>query len=205
MLVVASSKVSEKKRVYHKLGCVYAKRIKQDNRLEISNYQAEERCYHECKHCSGLRGDVRTHKKNFHAWTRKYNMKFTYSKRNDILYVQTNIGFWKIFMREEVGGYLLFHRNTYSADMDFNKAINGDFHRQRDVKITNSLDKLVDYIVAHDRAKLTILVDYRNLPNRTKKQRKYYRAAERKEKRKAIRRLDCIFASIASAQPSAVV
>ena len=40
MLVVASSEVNKKQRVYHRCGCMYARRIKPDNRLELSEEKA---------------------------------------------------------------------------------------------------------------------------------------------------------------------
>lgn len=196
MLVVASKKIDKKQRIYHRCGCIYAHRIKPDNRLEMSSEQAEKRHYHECKYCSGLRGDANVHRAAFATWSRKKNMNFIYHKESDTLYIQTKIGFWKVFMKEELGEYLLYHRNTYSVGMKFSEAIHGDFHRQSDVKATGSMEKLVEYIIAHDRAKITIMDDYRKLPKSTKKQKKYYKAAERKDRRNAMRRLDFLFASL---------
>lgn len=103
-------------------------------------------------------------------------------------------------MKEELGKYLLYHRNTYSAWMSFNEAIHGDFHRQSDVKATKSMEKIVDYIVAHDRAKVIMMDDYRKLPKSTKRQKQYYRAAERKDRRNSMKRLDSIFAALEQAQ-----
>ena len=68
------------------------------------------------------------------------------------------------------------------------------------VKATESMEKIVEYIIAHDRAKITIMDDYRKLPKSTKKQKKYYKAAERKDRRNAMRRLDSIFASLEQSQ-----
>lgn len=200
MLVVVSRKIDKKYRIYHKFGCIYARRIKPDNRKEMSINVAERKHYHECKYCSGLQGDVKLHKTAFETWTRKKKANFTYRNETDTLYIQTEIGFWKVFLKEEIGKYLLYHRNTYSAEMSFDEAINGDFHRQYDVKATDSMEKLVEYIVAHDRAKITIMDDYRKLPRNTKKQKRYYKAAERRDRRNAVRRVDAIFATIEEAQ-----
>ena len=62
MLVVISSEAPKKRKIYHKMGCIYAERIKFQNRLEIKVEQAEKEGYCECKYCAGLRGDVRTRK-----------------------------------------------------------------------------------------------------------------------------------------------
>lgn len=200
MLVVASRKCDKKNKIYHRCGCMYARRIKTDNRKEMDIEAAERKRYHACKYCSGLRGDVNVHKAAFATWTRKRNMQFQYHEPNDTLYIQTEVGFWKVFLKEERGKYQLYHRNTYSSGMKFGEAIHGDFHRQADVKATESLEKLVDYITAHDRAKITIMDDYRKLPQSTKQQKKYYRVAERKDRRKAMKRLDSIFAVLEQSQ-----
>lgn len=75
MLVVASRKLDKKQRIYHRCGCLYARRIKAQNRIEMSDELAKKREYHECKYCSGLRGDVRIHKNAFVSWSRKKECK----------------------------------------------------------------------------------------------------------------------------------
>lgn len=205
MTVIVSWKNDKESRIYHRSGCIYARRIKPCNRYEMSSEQAEMKHYHECKYCSGLRGDVRVHKTAFETWSRKKKLKFEYSKDTDTLYIQTEIGFWKIYLKESIGEYLLYHRNSYSIDMTFEEAINGEFHRQSDVKSTESIEKIVDYIVAHERAKVTIMDDYRKLPKNTKRQKKYYKAAKRREQRNAIRRVDSIFAALEQAKAGMVL
>ena len=154
---------------------------------------AERKRYHACRYCSGLRGDVNVHKAVFVTWTKKKNIQFNYHKPSNTLYIQTEVGFWKVFQKDKLSEYLLYHRNAYSVGMAFSEAIHGEFHRQSEVKATESLDKLVEYIIAHDRAKGIIMNDYRKLPNRTKKQKKYYRATERRDRRQTMRRLDSLW------------
>ena len=202
MLVIASGKTNEKNRVYHRCGCIYEKRIKAEHRITMSDEQAAEKGYKECKYCAGLKGDVRVHKEFFGKQSSKNGINFTYMKESNTLYMQTNVGFWKIYEQYKTGKYLLCHRNVYTEGMAFKEAIHGDFHRQYDVKPTDSIEKVVDYIVAHDRAQVIILDDYRKLPKHTKKQQKYYRAAERKEKKKTAKRLDYLFAELEASQPS---
>lgn len=45
MLVAASSGVDKRQRIYHRCGCMYARRIKADNRLEMSIDLAKKRHY----------------------------------------------------------------------------------------------------------------------------------------------------------------
>lgn len=193
MLVVASSEIKEKKRIYHRCGCVYAERIKPDNVLSLDIDMARKRRYKECKYCSGIDGDVKIHRDIFKEWNKKKNMNFKYISEIKTLYMNTDIGFWKTYYNVGKGGYVLYHRNTYTNGMDFTYATNGEFHRQTDFKPTESMEKMVDYICAHDKAKVTIMDDYRKLPKNTKKQRKYYNSAKNKAKKKDIRRVYNLF------------
>lgn len=199
MLVVASNQIGKQK-IYHRLGCIYAKRIKIENRREMSGDQARKRGFQECKYCAGLLGDVREHKGTIPKWEQKYQMEITYKKPVDTLYISTSIGFWKIYQKREIGKYLLYHRNKYFSGMEFERAAAGEFHRQADAKPTESLSALIDYIGAHDRAKVTILEDYRKLPQQTKKQKKYYKAAEKKAKKREQQRVDDLFALLESSR-----
>lgn len=196
MLVAISRKTNKKHRIYHRLGCMYAKRMKPDNKTEMSAEQARRHHYRECKYCAGLAGDVKVHKDSLSKWERKHKMQFTYQKSTDTFYIQTEVGFWKIFVKEDFGKYLLYHRNTFSKEMNFRQAINGDFHRQKDVVPTESMEKIVEYIIAHDRAKLIIMDDYRKLPKTTRRQKKYYKAAERKAKKRELYRVNFLFAEL---------
>lgn len=123
----------------------------------------------------------------------------------DTLYVRTGIGCWKIFYKEPIGRYVLFHRNEYDKSISLEQAASGIYHRQTDVKPTSSLHRLINYIVEHDKAKLIIMDDYRKLPKATARQRKYYRQAERKvknrERRMARIRLDDLFRQIEEQDP----
>ena len=78
MLVVISSEAPKKRKIYHKMGCIYAERIKFQNLLEIKVEQAEKEGYCECKYCAGLRGDVRTRKAQMLSWTHKKEMEFKF-------------------------------------------------------------------------------------------------------------------------------
>lgn len=193
MLMVASRAIEKKQRIYHRCGCMYAQRIKPEHRKELDSKKVLMLHYRECKYCGGLAGDVRAHRKTIDTWTQKNNMIFTYHGKTQTLYMRTEIGCWKIFRKEELGQYLLYHRNFYDKGMRFKEAANGEYHRQRDVKATASLDKLVEYIIAHDRAKLTIMDDYRKLPRSTKQQEKYYNAAKKRNERRRAERLDNLF------------
>lgn len=126
MLVVISSEAPKKRKIYHKMGCIYAERIKFQNRLEIKVEQAEKEGYCECKYCAGLRGDVRTRKAQMLSWTHKKEMEFKFDDHTETLYIKTKIGFWKIYLKDDIDKYLLYHRNLL-----------GGLYRENPVKSRN--------------------------------------------------------------------
>ena len=192
MLVVGSSAMPKKDRVYHKIDCKYAKRIRLDNVIKMSPEVAKKRHFHECKYCGGMKGDIKTHSKKIEFWEKKNDLKLTFLESKNTLYIQTKIGFWKIYKKDENEKYRLYHRNSYEKDMSFDKASHGEFHRQGDVKLTGTLEKIVNYVVAHDKAKAIINDDYHKLPQKTKKQKMYYKKAERRAKAQTVRRVEMI-------------
>lgn len=205
MDVIVSMMSSKHRKIYHRPNCIYVKKMKPQNRMILSQNQAAKRNYHWCKYCSGLRGEVRTNKL-ISEWEKKYKISMDYVKTTDTLYVRTEIGCWKIFLKEELDRYLLYHRNIYNKELPFKQAVYGDYHRQRDVKPTASLHKLINYIAAHDKAKITIMDDYRKLPKSTARQKKYYRQAEgrarRRERKQTRIRMENLFKSIEAQDPS---
>lgn len=201
MQIVASSETGKNRKIYHKVNCMYAKRIKFENRIDMNPQTAENRNYCECKYCGGLKGDVKTSKNQIMLWENRNKMKLTYQSKTDTLYIQTEVGFWKIFRKEENGKYLLYHRNVYYKEMRFAEASYGDYHRQCDVKATESMASLIEYIIAHDRAKVVIMEDYHKLPKHSKKQKKYYQQAERRVKRQEARRVESLFQMLERENP----
>ncbi len=77
----------------------------------------------------------------------------------------------------------------------------GKYHRQRDIKETESLERLMSYISKHDKAKAVIMDDYKKLPQTTKAQKKYYRQAKNRAHRSAVRRVDYLFSLLESNDP----
>ncbi len=130
------------------MGCIYAKRIQPENCKTMSLEKAKKKQYCECSYCRGLLGEVRTKEKMLGKWEKKHNLKIRYLKNTDTLYIQTEAGFWKVFLDEKSGKYLLFHRNIFRRNMSFEEAVHGQFHRQRDVKSQEELERLLDYLFA---------------------------------------------------------
>ena len=91
--------------------------------------------------------------------------------------------------------------DKYDRTKTFEALMHDVFHRQSDVPAYESLLKHVNYIVEHDRAKRIILEDYKKLPQRTKKQKKYYKKAEQRARRLQIMRVDMLLDSLKTGKP----
>lgn len=198
MDVVVTAAAQKKRRVYHRGLCPYAKKIKRYNRKKLSLAEAEKNGYCPCRYCSGLAIEIKNKRQYIPKWEKQYQLTITYWRDTKTLYVQSKAGFWKIIASQEDDVLLVYHRNNFEKGMSFKEAVNGRFHRQKDVKKSSTLDELILYIKEHDRAKLIIMDDYRKLPRKTKKQKRYYRQAARRARRKAHRRVDKMFAMIES-------
>ena len=192
MVISRKSKV----KVYHRDWCPYAKRIQRYYRKDLSEEKLKSRGYHECSWCGGLHGkyiDVMTHPE-LYSDVRK-PIQFYWDRVSQGFCMQTDVGFWKVLISRTTGNYSLFHLNhgDFASRNTVYSRMRGKYHRQHDVEQTTHLGKLVQYVSEHDKAKKIIDYDYRNLPKKTPKQRKYFKQAEKKHRRKEHKRLDELF------------
>ena len=92
--------------------------------------------------------------------------------------------------------YRLYHLNTFDGSLPTEQMMHGRYHQQKDVKLSASPNSILHYIVKHDEAMKIIEVDYRKLPQNTRKEKKYYEKARnregRRKKRQLYNLLDCI-------------
>ena len=163
--------------------------------MDIPVTRADVLGYRKCKCCGNLRGSIRALTASPERLGEGRNMDVSYNKKTDILYIRTEIGLWKTFRRDNIG-LVLYHLNYFDKSKSTEQLSHAAFHRQGDVPPTESLEKILTYIENHDRAKQIIADDYRKLPQRTKKQRKYYRQAESRNRKQQINRVFAIFADL---------
>lgn len=194
--------VSKKTRyqVYHRPECVCLSRMDKENRQVMSRQEAEATGYHTCRCCGSGKYDgtwFTPESARFTEWEEKYHISIDFMTRNQVIYVRTNIGCWRISRSSSTGYYILFHmnncKNNYDRQMPLSQVKGRPYHRQGDVKPSETIHKLLVYIYNHDKAKVTIMDDYRKLPRNTTKQRKYYRQAKNAERRKSIKKVYAIF------------
>lgn len=126
------------------------------------------------------------------------SVTFCWDPVDKALCFRTSEGFWKVVVKETDGYYRLWHLNHshFERDQPDKVLMRRAFHRQNDVDITKQLGKIISYISEHDRAKKIIEQDWKQLPKKTPKQRRYYRQAKKKARRKENKRLDEIFRKI---------
>lgn len=68
--------------------------------------------------------------------------------------------------------------------------VSGSYHLQYDVKPIGYLMSILEYVVKHDQARANAQEDYHKLNQDSRKQKKYYEQAKRKEERRAAFRVD---------------
>lgn len=93
-------------------------------------------------------------------------------------------------------GFLLYHKNYVQGIISLEEVEEGAYHRQRDVPFSKSIERYLVYISKHDAARKIEMIDYRLLPNRTKKEKRYFASARARSNRRSQRRLDELFAMI---------
>lgn len=136
---------------------------------------------------------------------RKYVFQIEqYAKANNIqieyvgtdLYILTDMAAWKIAYGYRYDWFKLLHCPFDGKNLTLEEAKTAHYHVQADVPRNQSPYKHIQYIVKHDEAKKIEQIDYKNLPQKTKKQKKYYRQAENRAKRKSVHRVLDLFAEL---------
>ena len=79
--------------------------------------------------------------------------------------------------------FLLYHKNYMQGVLSLDEVEEGAYHRQRDVPFSKSIEKYLFYISKHDAARKIEMIDYRLLPNRTKKEKRYFASARARSNR----------------------
>ena len=186
---------TSRNKVFHLSGCPYDNRIRYYNREDVKRDQALHMGYRPCKYCSSTQAYYRIRQSFLKKMTRQYGTQFTFAPDTDTLYIRTDVGFWKMYTKRDLQ-YRLYHLNNFDQALTTEQMMHGKYHHQADVKLSTSPNSIITYIIKHDEAKKIIAVDYRNLPQNSKKEKKYYNMAKKRDHRQKRRQLsnllDCI-------------
>ena len=193
MKVMLSTGSSRK--VYHLSGCPYERRIRPAHREEVNRSDAVHMGYRACRYCSTMRAYHRIQGWYLDSLARKHGAEFRLVKETDTLYMRTDAGFWKIFNHGEMK-YTLYHLNHFDPQRPTERMIHGAFHRQSDLNPSASPNQILRYIIKHDEAKKIIADDYRKLPQKSRREKKYYEIAKRRDRRQKGRRLNMLLDSL---------
>lgn len=182
--------------VYHKDGCPYVQKISGKYKKWVNVNDRRYRKYRECKYCGGIRGYARVFGKRPERHSKEKKVSCYYEKATGYIYLKTDIGFWKIVYKQDTKRFLLFHLNRFDPSKKVKEMMKDRYQRQNDVGPSDNFDSLVNYIVAHDKSKKIMADDYRKLPHKTFKEKKYYEKAKQKAKRQESKRMEELFESI---------
>lgn len=183
-------------KLFHSVRCLNALVLPEERKGIVTKHEALEMGFCACPDCHSLTGAYDIHVGELYYLEEKEGVEIRYLDNKDTLFIRTDVGFWKIFAYQDTGDFALFHRNCYDKDATFLRLTYGNFHRQHDAKQTDSLMKLIYYVINHDKAKKIIAEDYRKLPQRTRRERKYYRIARNRNRKQQIYRVDALFRQI---------
>lgn len=181
-------------KVYHRPECRYAGMIYKRNRTQMYWENAEAKGYRPCKCCDSTEFLYELEKDKIEQYAEQYHLDVDI--RNHKVYVRTDAGCWKIVYKISDQHFILLHRNYVKGRIPLEDVEKAPYHRQGDMAESSTIMKYLKYIKAHDEFKQMMSQDYHQMPQSTKQQRAYYRAAKKRETRRSIRRMDNLFAMI---------
>lgn len=184
--------------VYHRPECRYARRIHKRNRIQMNWEDAEWKGYRPCKCCDGADFLYKLETSEIQRCAKQFHMDV--DLRDHKIYVRTDAGCWKIVYKICDQKFILLHRNYVNGRIGLEEAENAPYHRQGDMAESGNIIKMLKYIKKHDEFKQKTEGDYRRMPQDTRKQKMYYRAAKRRMEKRSARRMDELFALIESGQ-----
>ena len=177
--------------VYHKPGCRYVSRIKNQNKMSIRKHEARKEGYHVCRYCNSMNHHFRVEQKTLNFYSTYKKMQFNYI--NGILYVKSEIGCWKLVYVRREEKLALYHRNATNKPLNFEYPQYETYHRQEDKMYCNSIEGYLDYIYEHDKYKAAVARGETVTKFSSKKYEKLEAKAQRKRENK---RVDYLFAML---------
>lgn len=181
MLLVGG--MNSKDRIFHYPYCKYVKRIKSKNLIRFnSKDEARENGFKHCKYCSRLIKYYNEDKEVIDKFIKEHHMKMYIN--DDSMYIDHTFSCWKITTESNGYGLILYHGNTenYSKLELKDGHIQHHYHIQK-YRGRREILHMLKYIVEHDEWKTDHADAYKDLPKRSKKQKKEYN-----KQRKAARR-----------------
>ena len=194
MFIISTSSSAK---VFHRYGCPYTYRIANEHYQEIRTKTAKKYGLRPCKCCASMPQRDNCDEAILRGCCRKASFSCKYEPSTQCFFLRTDFGFWKL-LQSSSGDYLLYHSSAFDPALPFEELQKRPFHRQTDVVRTSSVQKIFSYIQKHDHAKAIIADDYRKLPRKTKKEKRYFRQARSRAYRSSAQHLYKIMDLIAA-------
>lgn len=106
------------------------------------------------------------------------------------------MGCLKVIYKRKKRHFILWHRNATDTRISLDEVEKVSYHRQKDMESAESIMEYLQYIQKHDKYKPSMNTDYRKLPRDTKRQKVYYNAAKKREKKRSAKRVERLFSLI---------
>ena len=182
-------------KVYHRPGCRYAKMIEKRTACPEEKEWVEIRGYRPCKWCFSTAGSYQIKKANAIDFLSSNGLFL--DEKDHKIYIRSDVGCWKVVYSKKQECFLLYHRNHSEGIVPLSEVENDQYHNQSDHFQFNSIMGAAQYIVKHDKAKKLLSIgSYKDLPRRTKKEKKYYKAEKNKAHRNNAHRINDLFQQI---------
>ena len=139
---------NSKKKIMHRAGCPYAKRIAEANRIELgaAKHAAEDGWRH-CSCCAPLAAFLRRDRRKMDLLARDTGLAFELNPLDGTLEMRTDAGEWKLGYNLTSKHITLYHRDTFIVRGEKGPAITG-YHVQNVSK--DSVYGYALYAVQHD-------------------------------------------------------
>lgn len=176
-------------KIFHYQQCYQAKKIKDSNCIFFyTATEGREKGYRICNCCALITKYCKKEKRKIDKFVHDHRIKI-WLEDGDI-YLKTRENYWKIVFNKKAQKIFLLHANNEKYGMWENS--NGEkvrkYHDQSDIRC-NTITGYMSYVVKHDEWRRVISGEYKDLPQRTKKQKDLYNRTKKRARRRDIGRV----------------
>lgn len=177
-----------KSNIYHKPMCKYVSRMKKQNKMSMPRIDAKKAGLHVCRYCNGMTYHMNNEKEALEFYNKAKHLEYKYI--DNILYVKSELGCWKLIYIRKEEKIALYHRNATNKPLDFEHPQFEQYHCQGDKQYSYYIESILNYIYEHDKYKATIA---RGEEVTSFSSEKYRRNEARAKRKRDINRVNSLF------------
>lgn len=173
-------------KIYHCESCFYARNIKEPNKIFYhTKAEAMAKGYRACNCCAPVARKFQQEKRDLMEYVRANRM--TMWLEDNAVYIETDIGAWKIIETEKNHKLILLHANSenYKWCQKKNGKIIHHYHVQKDVS-SQTILRYLKYIYKHDKWRASKKDEYKRMPVAAKAQRRKRGEEKGRARRRAV-------------------